>query len=197
MPQHPGRVVTACLRAAPEASLEIVEWRSVAEAAEAARELFERPCGRGCVGRHVLVYTDANGVHTRGIPADPPPPPRAEELAQCYPRLVNGRRIQPGAPTFSTTPALWPKPSILNLPLPPRGVPMNPETERAQHAAVAAAGRELTPEPGGLNGRAVRAHDEAEALKRNGADLDEVIGAEMLAAALTDAALSEPESVRG
>jgi hypothetical protein len=74
----------------------------------------------------------------------------------------------------------------------------NPETQRAHDAAVeAAAGRELRPEPGGLDGRAVRAHDEAEALKRNGADVDEQIGAEQLAAALTNAALSAPEVAHG
>lgn len=75
---------------------------------------------------------------------------------------------------------------------------MNPETQRTQDAAVeAAAGREVRPEPGGLDGRAVRAHDEAEELKRNGADVDVQIGAEQLAVALTNAALCEPESAEG
>jgi len=71
---------------------------------------------------------------------------------------------------------------------------MNPETRRVQDAAVeAAAGRELTPEPGGLNGRAVRAHDQAEAAFDAG-DIDTAIGAEQLASALTSAALCEAET---
>ncbi|QOF28813.1 Uncharacterised protein [Mycobacteroides abscessus subsp. abscessus] len=73
---------------------------------------------------------------------------------------------------------------------------MNPETQRAQDAAVAAAAdRELTPEPGGLCGRALRAHDEVLAAFEAG-DLDGAIGADMLAAALTIAAHCEPESVQ-
>jgi hypothetical protein len=57
-------------------------------------------------------------------------------------------------------------------------------TERvAQDAAVeAAAGRQVQPEPGGLAGRAARAHDAGDAA---------------LAKALTDAALAEPEEARG
>jgi hypothetical protein len=103
---EPGRVVTACLR---EGSLEILEWRNVAEAIQAATELFACPCGRGCAGRHVVVWTDAAGVHTRGLPATPPPLPLAEELARCYPSRRNGH--------LDTRPELWPTPSIMNMPL--------------------------------------------------------------------------------
>jgi hypothetical protein len=64
---------------------------------------------------------------------------------------------------------------------------MNPQ--RAQDRAIeAAAGRELQPHSRGLSGRAADAHDQA--LKAKG--IDEQIGAEMLAQALTDAALAEP-----
>jgi len=70
---------------------------------------------------------------------------------------------------------------------------MSPETQHAQDAAVeAAAGRQIHPEPGGLNGRAARAHDQAAAAMAAG-DIDAAIGADQLAAALTSAALSEPE----
>lgn len=70
---------------------------------------------------------------------------------------------------------------------------MTPETRRAQDAATeAAAGHQVHPEPGGLNGRAARAHDQADALKANGADADSQIGADMLASALTSAALCDP-----
>ena len=69
---------------------------------------------------------------------------------------------------------------------------MTPETRRAQDLAVeAAAGRQVQPEPGGLNGRALRAHDEAEAAFEAG-DIDTAIGADMIASALSDAALCEP-----
>ena len=74
---------------------------------------------------------------------------------------------------------------------------MNSETQRAQDAAVDAAAGELTPHPHGLAGRVADAHDEAEAAKLNGASLDEQIGAEMLASALTDAALFDPQSAQG
>jgi hypothetical protein len=95
---------------------------------------------------------------------------------------------------LANSPELWAKPSIYNEPLGPRGAPMNPETRRAQDAAVeAAAGRELTPEPGGLNGRAARAHHDADAAFEAG-DIDGAIGADMHASALTDAALAEPDS---
>jgi hypothetical protein len=48
----------------------------------------------------------------------------------------------------------------------------------------------LTPTEGGLAGRAAAAHDEAAELINSGADVDEIIGAEQLAAALTKAALT-------
>ena len=198
IPERAGSAVIICIRdgGAGNAS-QVLDWGTAEDAAEADRLLYGYPCGNGCVGNHLRIWTEPGKLHVVRSVHEPRPLNLAEELEQCYPRLVNGRRVQPGAPTLSTTPSVWPTPSILNLPFPPRGMSMNPETLRAQDAAVdAAAGRELTPEPGGLNGRAVRAHDEAEAAFDIG-DIDGAFGADMLAQALTNAALCEPESVRG
>jgi hypothetical protein len=69
---------------------------------------------------------------------------------------------------------------------------MTPEEQlrAAQDRAVAgAADRQLPPHPGGLAGRVADAHDPAAHAVAAG-DIDGAIGAEQLAAALTDAALT-------
>jgi hypothetical protein len=64
------------------------------------------------------------------------------------------------------------------------------ELQALQDAAVAAAAdRTLTPHPGGLPGRVADAHREAAESLAAG-DIDGAIGADMLATALTDAALT-------
>lgn len=49
-PKTVGRAVTLCVRDVPlgQPSTEILSWASPEEAAEAARGLFDRPCGPGC-----------------------------------------------------------------------------------------------------------------------------------------------------
>jgi len=74
---------------------------------------------------------------------------------------------------------------------------MNPETRRAQDAAVAAAGdRHLVPHPHGLSGRVADAHAQGRAALAEG-DIDGAIGADMSAEALMDEALYEPEAGLG
>jgi hypothetical protein len=197
VPERSGPAVVMCVRGSSSGNpSQILDWGTAEDAALADRLLYAAPCDTGCEGSHVRVWAEPGKLHVAKSVHEPPPPSRAEAFAECYPpRLVNGRPVlADGTPRLSATPALWPTPSIYNEPLPPRGTPMNPETQRAQDAAVAAAaGRKLTPEPGGLNGRAARAHDHAEELKRNGSPVDELIGgADMLASALTNAALCEP-----
>jgi hypothetical protein len=64
------------------------------------------------------------------------------------------------------------------------------QLRRAQDRAVAAAAdRQLTPHPGGPAGRVADAHQQATDAMAAG-DIDTAIGAEALAAALTDAALA-------
>ena len=64
------------------------------------------------------------------------------------------------------------------------------ELQAAQDAAVeVAADRQLTPHPGGVPGRVANAQTQAEQAIAAG-DIDDAIGAEQLAAALTYAALT-------
>jgi hypothetical protein len=66
---------------------------------------------------------------------------------------------------------------------------MDPQ-RAALDAAIAAAGdKQLAPHPGGIAGRVADAHREAAEALAIG-DIDGAIGADMLAAALTDAALT-------
>ena len=71
-----------------------------------------------------------------------------------------------------------------------KGTPMTPKELLRLQAAVAAAAPDLTPHPHGLPGRIADAHREAAEAIAVG-DIDGAIGADMLAAALTDAALAE------
>ena len=181
-PDRPPRFATVCIRPSDrtnvEASLEIVRWKSLDEALAAARDLLDVHCGVRCKGRHVVVWTDEAGVHVRRASRPPPPPGRAEAFVKAYPN----RNIHDD---FVSTPARWPRPSILNEPLDERGTAMTPETRRRieQDRAIEQTGhRAMRPHPGGLTGRLADAHDD---------------GDEQLATALTDAALSERESGLG
>ena len=195
IPTRVGAALTACLRG--REPFETIEWADLAEAIEAVQLLFDRPCAAKCLGEHVLVFTDSTAVHVRRV-VGPSPPPRslAAELRELYPSRLNGN----GHGTLDSTPALWPVDPELNEPLILRGAPpMNPETERLkaqQDAAFADCHRMMTPEPGGLAGRVARAHDEAAEALAVG-DIDGAIGADMLAASLSDAVLCEPQESGG
>jgi len=165
----PGRAVTLCFRRGgaeeiPPALLEA--------------GLLTRPCGGKCQGHHTVLWVDQGGrLHVRSSPR--PVLSLADELA-----AVGYQRPGPRG----TWPADWPTPSQYNEPLTQEAPPMTPETQRAQDEAVAAAaGREVTPHPDGLPGRiadAIAEGAEADAV----GDIDTMIGADQLAAALADAA---------
>jgi hypothetical protein len=66
----------ACLRVSPD-QMQVITYATVAEALEADRELYARPCGPGCCHQHALVLTTpgrlrvARGAHdTPPVPAD-------------------------------------------------------------------------------------------------------------------------------
>ena len=126
IPEQPGKAATVCVRSSSSGQpMELLEWASLTEAIQAARELFTAgPCGRGCLGHHVVVWTDGvRGVNVKSVPA-PKPPSRAEALAACYPH--NG---------YPVSLERWARPPEFNAPLPPRGVPCPPMTQRTTSAS--------------------------------------------------------------
>jgi hypothetical protein len=189
--------VILCIRGARHTNPSVITaWGTAEDALEADRRLYGGSCGRGCEGQHMRVWTTVGRLHVEQSVHTPPPKSREELFEECYPVFeVCGprntvRRVTPHT-SYETSPKHWPTPSIYNRPLPPRGTPMNPETQRLQDEAVEqVAHRPLVPHPHGLSGRVADAHDEAGAAFDLG-DIDAAIGAEMLADALTDAVLAE------
>lgn len=108
VPERPGGI-TVCV--GPPEPLETVVWSDATEALLAAALLFGESCSPLCTRHHFVVWTDEHGVHVRGVVGDPPPLPDdlGAALAACYPS-------RNGHTTIDTSPALWPKPSNLNLP---------------------------------------------------------------------------------
>ena len=51
-PDHAGRAIIACLRDGTVA-MELIDWGSPEDAAEADAVLYKEPCSRDCVGRHL------------------------------------------------------------------------------------------------------------------------------------------------
>ena len=140
-PDRAGSAVIICVRGSSRCGnpSQILDWGTPEQAVMADRLLYGEPCGEGCEGQHVRVWTEVGSLHVASsVHDEPPPSSRAQAFTECYRRLVNGRPVTAVAPVF------WPKPSVMNQPLPPRGTMMIPETKRAQAAAVeAAAGREF------------------------------------------------------
>ncbi len=135
IPERTGSAVIVCVRGSRCGNpSQIIDWGSAEDAELADRLLYGEPCDKGCVGNHIRVWTEPGRLRVAGGSChDPPPPSLADELAECYPRLVNGRPIQPGAPTLSATPACWGALSILNMPLSLCG---EHDEESAQDAAA-------------------------------------------------------------
>jgi hypothetical protein len=172
-----------CIRNA--STSELTQWDSIAEALEAAEIL---PCSGHCENFHVAAWREHGVIGTEFVDRRRRPPTMAAQLlAAGYRRPESGLPVQH-----------WRRPTILNEPLRPRGVAaMTPETRCDQDAAVdAAAGRKLTPEPGGLDGHAARAHFNAATAFAVG-DIDGAIGGDMLAAALSDLVLLERKDAEG
>lgn len=159
-------------------SVAVIEWDSPAEACEAARLLYDRPCDDHCEGHHTLVVTVPGKLLVRSIHV--PTPSFKQLLEECYPPrpivIHYGKAIE-------EDPSRWPAPRSLNLPLPPRGRrPMNdPETRRRQDAAVASVPADRKPKhPATV---AAEEHDEAARLRAEADKHDR------LADSLADAAL--------
>jgi hypothetical protein len=163
---------------------ELTRWDRVADAREVAQML---PCGPRCEREHVVAWRGSSGaIASEFCQGGAPRNGLAAEL------LDAGYAAPP-----ATNPPVrcWPRPPSLNPPM--TGARMTPEEQeqlRAQAAAIAAVGDrgQLSPHPGGLPGRIADAHREAEEALAAG-DIDGAIGADMLAAALTDAALAEAD----
>lgn len=111
--EHPGVAVTVCIRPWP---MEILHWDGLVEAAEAARELFDQPCGPTCIARHAVLWIDSDGPHLRGIETPTPTPSLAAELrAAGYHRPASAGIPGHGGGSLPTK--YWPRPSIYNEPL--------------------------------------------------------------------------------
>ena len=161
---------------------ELIDWGTAEDAALAAQLLYAEPCGTGCQGHHVRVWTAAGRLHVRSVQKPPP-----LTLRQQW------RRAGYSFGSVLEEPRRWTRPSILNRPLDERPE-MNPETRRRQDLAIEqAAGRTIEPTPGGLAGRAVAEHDAALAALATGdpGDVWAAMGHDAAAKALTDAALCE------
>jgi hypothetical protein len=119
----PGHGATVCLRSGETGetveTVEILRWDNAAEARDAARLLYAGPCSPRCGGVHLLLYTDEAGGHVARIGPPPPPPTLADELAQCYPTTLDHSSL-------STSPAYWPRPTILNQALNGASCPQSP-----------------------------------------------------------------------
>ena len=179
----PGTAITVCARlpgknglgtCGDDPTLEIRRWPSLADAVAVGRWLSDRKCSKHCARRHFILFKDEHGVHVRSVPSRKPPRTRAQQFRDCYkpkppPKLKRGELAPP-------PPKDWPTPASFNQPLPPRGTPVTPETQRQQDRAVEQACSKLAPEPGGLAARVTAAHD---------------AGDEQLARALTDAVMAE------
>jgi hypothetical protein len=138
---------------------------------------------------HLLAWRESGVIACQFFPGAAPPNDRDAALRACgY------------TPPRTTTPVrFWPQPPKLNRPM-MKGTPptMNAEQLRAaQDRAVAApADKQLQPHPGGLAGRFADATAESVEAMAIG-DIDTAIGADMLAAAMAQTAISEPQSPSG
>jgi hypothetical protein len=179
------RVAVVCLRV--DSPTEIVRFASLAEAAEAAAELYSSgPCGPDCGSKHAVCWTVAGvGSFVATLRCDPPVVPA--DLASAL-VAAGYRRPSDGVDH-------WPRPTILNRPLPPReAITMTPETRRRlQDEAVAASNRVIESTAEGLGGRVVAEHDAGVAALAAG-DIDAAIGCDIAAKALSAALLAERPS---
>jgi hypothetical protein len=166
------------------------------------------PCSPGCLGRHFLVWCEPGRVRVTLGAHDTPPQPtdlRRALWAAGYER--------PFGATTASTPARWPAPASLNPrlgpparnghrrredqmsakpPTPKEPAVTEPPTDEQAAAIIAserAAGRHLARI--GVNRRAALAHREVADLRANGADPEAIEAAELVAKALTDAALAD------
>jgi hypothetical protein len=81
---RPGAALTVCCRGCD--GLELIAWDCPADALDAARELFRRPCGRGCQRRRCVLYVTGDGrLHVGPEIGDEPPPSRAALWRMAYP----------------------------------------------------------------------------------------------------------------
>jgi hypothetical protein len=172
--------VLLCLRIESCREAELTRWDTLGEAREVAQWL---PCGPACEFDHLIGWRTCTGrIRCEFCQADT----RRNDLG-----------AQLAAAGYHTPNSLievqcWPAPPDFNRPLQPRRANMcGEQIQRALDRAVAeAADRRLTPHPGGLAGRIADATAEAAEAIAAG-DIDGAIGADMLAAALTDAWAAE------
>src|SRR6476469_2477261 len=108
VPGRAGRGVIMCVRVRVWSPSEIIDWGTAEDAELADRLLYAEPCGKVCIRQHIRVWTEPGRVHVAPSVHNPRPPSLA---AECYPSRRNGH------PTLSTSPACWPQPTVLNLPL--------------------------------------------------------------------------------
>jgi len=186
VPERTSRAYLICHR--EQGCQTTTVWATPQEGREALAELTDRPCDPLCERRHSLTYTEPGRLTVLAGPHDPPVAPA--RLAAAL-RAAGYQRPPPsGGRDGLYSPKDWPHPSRWN---PKLGGPTMTEDEH--HAAVAAAvesaaGRELTPHPGGLSGRIRDAEARADAALAEG-DLTVALAEGLLADTLTDALLAE------
>jgi hypothetical protein len=181
-PTRTSQVVVVCLTTYAATT----GWTTFATIEQAQAAEAQRAGGRcrpECLRQHTICFTSATGLHIEGGSFDPEPVPQslAAAIRQAYPR--------PEEAAMTTHPKhAVPKPP----PTPPEEptVP-DPDDELTERMLQdeREAGRLLYRL--GIQYRAAYAHRRVQELKANGASELEVAGAEMVAAALADAALTE------
>ena len=189
-PSHDAAAV-CCLRL--DTPVEVIEYASYAEAAEAIELLYsDGLCGPLCQSHHVVVWCVAGEASHVATLRSNPPRDLGHELARAgYRRLPHD--------TLATTPAMWPRPSILNRPQRPPAKGPVPMTQRRQDEAIANAAnadRVLTPHPRGLGGR-ISDEIAAASAAFDAGDVDAEAGHSATADALTAAAVAEIEAASG
>lgn len=113
IPTGCGAVVRVCLR--PGGNPKTV-FRSFPDLESAARAEYlrrGRACSEACRGRHVLAYCVPGAVRVVRSRYDRPVVPRSLEDA-----LLHAGYHAPHGSSDDSTPDRWPRPSILNPPLP-------------------------------------------------------------------------------
>lgn len=75
----------------------VVSYETAADALDADRALYDRPCGVGCLRQHYVVYTEPGRLVVLRGTHDPSPTPGtlAQQLARYYPRYTrNGHKLR-------------------------------------------------------------------------------------------------------
>jgi hypothetical protein len=183
-PTRTSQVVVVCLTA-HTTSTGWTTYRTIEQAQAAERRRAGGRCRPECLRQHTVAFTSAaTGLHIERGHLDPSPVPQslAAALEAAYPR--NGYLKEPAMATHPKHAVPKPPPTTETEPT------MTPDelTERMLQDEREA-GRLLYRL--GIQYRAAYAHRRVQELKANGASELEVAGAEMVAAALADAALTE------